>query len=589
MEPMPRTAASRGTLVVMLIAALIQGWALYALHRAIDVHEWPATKLGWLLGFYDLAVLGPVTLELLAKHIRRPALWVLGTLIGTAIFYFGWYHGTAIAERGTLRWVSSGEFLPVAFVLCVWWLHVLPFVQSRLAAGHWTLDYPRLFAYAWRNVVVLAEGGLFTGLFWLILWLWGSLFHMLGIDFFHDLFERAIFAYPVTSVVFGCAILLIGSIDRLVSAVLEQVLNVLKWLAPVAGVLLVLFTLALVGKLPHLIATGSRAIGAAFLLWLAAVVVLLLNAAYRDGTVERPYPKWLEQALRFAVPLSVIIALTAIYALVVRTTHFGLTVERVWGFIVAGAALMYAGGYTVAALRGGPWLQGVARVNVGVALALIAVIAGALSPILSPYRLAADSQYRLIREGRYRVASLSGIGITPFRYLGFYAGRYGRRRLEQLARLRNAPGSDAIRTLAAQTLAQSNPWGSAPVLDAAQLVAHLPVYPAGRTLDSALAKRVVADWTHSGLPLTDRGVAGVFADLNGDGVDEFILLRLGGGPVYQSRSGQWVYVGRAYPVGVLSSWPELLGEIARGDFAATPPRWKELSVGSHRFRIDAQP
>jgi hypothetical protein len=34
-----------------------------------------------------------------------------------------------------------------------------------------------------------------------------------------------------------------------------------------------------------LLFTGQKAIGAAWLLWLVAVVVLLLNAAYRDGTV----------------------------------------------------------------------------------------------------------------------------------------------------------------------------------------------------------------------------------------------------------------------------------------------------------------
>lgn len=102
----------------------------------------------------------------------------------------------------------------------------------------------------------------------------------------------------------GCALHLIGSIDGLVSAVLEQLLNVLKWLATVAGALLVLFTLALLTKLPGLVFSGRHAIGADWLLWLVAVIVLFLNAAYRDGRVDRPYPRWIAQAFRFAVPLT---------------------------------------------------------------------------------------------------------------------------------------------------------------------------------------------------------------------------------------------------------------------------------------------
>ena len=163
---------------------------------------------------------------------------------------------------------------------------------------------------------MLAEAALFTGLFWLLLFLWQMLFHMLGIDYFRELFEEPIFIYPVTSLTFGCALHLIGSIERLTAVVLEQILNVLKWLGLLAGVILAFFTIALVFKLPGLLFTGQKAIGAAWLLWLTAVVVLLLNAAYPDnGSVSQPYPKWIAQFLRVVVPLTVVISSTALYAL----------------------------------------------------------------------------------------------------------------------------------------------------------------------------------------------------------------------------------------------------------------------------------
>ncbi len=221
---------------------------------------------------------------------------------------------------------------------------------------------------------------------------------MLGIDYFRELFAEPIFVYPVTSLTFGCALHLIGSIERLTAVVLEQILNVLKWLALVAGVILAFFTIALVFKLPDLVFTGQKAIGAVWLLWLIAVLVLLLNAAYRDGSVPQPYPKWVALFLRVVVPLSMIISATALYALAMRGRHYGLTVERVWAFVVGGRRAAVLGGYSASAFARGAWLGGISRVNVIVALALIAVIAATLTPLLSPYRLAANSQFHLILD-----------------------------------------------------------------------------------------------------------------------------------------------------------------------------------------------
>lgn len=586
--------AAKTMLPPILIAALIQGSSLYGLQRAIETHAWPATHMGWLLGLYGVALFSPVSFELLVDHRRRRAFWVLLALLTLVIFYFGWHHGSAVVDPHGNRFGASREFFALPFGVAVWWLHVLPFLQNRLSADHWTMDYRLLFTHAWRNIITVSEGILFASLFWLILWLWMSLFHMIGIDFFRHLFTRAIFAYPITSIVFGCALYLIGSIDRFVSAVLEQLLNVLKWLAPVAALLLALFTIALVVRLPGLLATGSRAIGAAWLLWLVAVVVLFVNAAYRDGTVERPYPGWMAHALRFCVPLTVIISFTAVYALIVRTAHYGLTVERVWAFIVAGAAVLYSIGYAGAALRPAPWLHAMARVNVVVALVLLAAIAGALTPLISPYRLAAGSQFKLILEGRYTTATTTAPGITPFRYLAFNAGRYGRRRLQELAQLRGRADAQGIRELAEQALAQKTPGEIPTVRDAGALVAGLSIYPAGRKLDPDLAKLLVTNWgkPQAGMyiaPTSDDAMAGVFVDLDGDGVDEFVLLMAGGGPAYAHLATGWQYIGRLSPDGSFSSWQTLVPELTRGHITAITPRWKELSVGPHRFRITAPP
>ncbi|HEV2270203.1 MAG TPA: hypothetical protein VGR92_12140 [Steroidobacteraceae bacterium] len=592
MESMAQSLARRASLPLILIAAVIQGWSLYALHLAVDAHQWPATHLSWLVALYAVAFLVPTTVQLMVEYAERSSLWVLTVLLAGAVFYFGWHHGAQVADVETRDFGRSGDYFPLAFVLLVWWLLLLPFLQSRVATGSWRADYARLFAFAWRNTITLAEAALFTGLFWLLLFLWQSLFHMLAIDFFQTLFEKPIFAYPVTAIVFGCALHLIGAIDSLVSAVLEQLLNVLKWLATVAGALLVLFTLALLGTLPGLVFSGHRAIDAEWLLWLVAVIVLLLNAAYRNGTVEHPYPRWIAQALRFAVPLTVIIVATALYALIIRSRHYGLTVDRVWAFIVAGAALMYSLGYSLAAFRRGLWLAMASRVNVMVAWALIVVIGAALTPLLSPYHLAALSQYRLILDGRYPAPAGSRLGESPFMYLGFETGNYGRRELTRLVALQGRPDADQIRDLAAKALQQNGPSEAIvfmPPLATSPDIAKLPLYPAGHTMDPQLAQVLAADWNRyyrfiGGANLA-QAAAGVFVDLDDDGTAGFVLLAVGGGRVYQNRGGHWEYVGILRPDGRAPPWTILMKALADGKVTAVPHPWKDLLVGAQRYRV----
>ena len=538
----------KATLPIILIAALVQGWGLYGFHHALDTYSWPATDNAWLIALYTIATFIPLTVELFARYARNRALWVILVPVTGVFFYFGWHQGATRVELASKAHLIDGNW-SFAFPLIVVWLLMLPFMQGRLATGQWRVPYAMPFAAAWPNKLVLAEAGLFTGLFWLLLELWQTLFHMLTIDYFRDLFEKPLFVYPVTAITFGIALHLIGSIDRLTSVVLEQLLNVLKWLAVVAGTLLTLFTVALALKLPGLFFSGDRAIGAAWLLWLVAVIVLLLNAAFRDGSAVRPYPALIATALRFIVPLTVVISLTAVYALIVRTQHYGITAERVWAFVVAGAALIYSTGYSVAAFRSGPWMGQIARVNVLVALALIFILSVALTPAMSPQRLAADSQFQMALTQPVENTDPRNVWRSPFHYLRFESGTYGREKLKQLAALQNHPDAERIRRVATALLEQQNMW-------------------------------------LAGVPCSRDNSAGVFVDLNGDGIDEFVLLRQFGGTAFENRNGTWVRIGTLVTDASGTSWPSLRDTWAKGDFSAVVPKWKLLSVGGHWFSVD---
>jgi hypothetical protein len=586
---METSATDKRELHIILLAAVVQGWALYALHLSVKSQHWPATEPAWLIALYAVSLIVPLSLQLLATHTRTAMAWYILGLLGVAFFYFGWHHGAAVV---TLDQNGRGEFeatWPLVPVFALLILHLLPFVQCRLASGKWTPQYQQLFSVAWRNILILGEAGIFTGLFWALLFLWQGLFNMLGISFFKELFGEPIFIYPVTAITFGLALHLIGSIGRWTEMVLEQILSVLKWLAVIAGLILALFTVALVLKLPGLLFTGQRAIGAAWLLWLIAVVVLFINAAFRDGTLDRPYPNWINNALRLCMPLLVVVALTALYSLYVRSAEYGLTVARIWAFVVAAEALVYACGYTLAAARKGRWMVGIATVNRVVAVGLIAVMALLLTPVLSPYRLSANSQYQRAPtwQSDRRDADEYRNG-SPLHYLRFDAGRYGRDRLAVLANSQNKELSQ--RALAMQK--QVNRWSAQTAPDPQWLEA-LVVFPAGRSIDPVLQAFLSEELAKSTSPVRFNGMpdgkpAGLIIDLNADGMEEFVLFSSTRGYVYQQQSTTWKYAGTVTTQDYAAKAADLLSSLSSGKFATEVVEWRDLVIGPHRFGFEPE-
>ena len=579
--------ATPRTFPVILIAALIQGSALYGLHLIVRDHFWTATDSAWLFGLYAAALFTPITVQMLAEQVRDRILWSSVGAMCAAFFYFGWHYGAHGAQevRNSAMLDNALQQLIVPALL---WLLALPFLQCRLVEGTWRPNYQTLFAAAWRNKLTLAEAGVFTGLFWMLLGLWAALFQMLDIDFFRKLFTKPIFIYPVTALVFGFALYMIGSLTRWVTVVLEQVLNVLKWLAVIAGLILALFTVALAAKLPSLVESGARAIAASWLLWLTAVMVLFVNAAYRDGQVERPYPRWIGLFLRAVLPLLVIIVLTASYAMYLRIDAYGLTVSRFWGCVVAAAACIYAAGYAFVAVRGTPWMAGIERINIGVALFLIAVIALMLTPVLSPYRLAANSQFqRVLRAPEAEVDDNRYYGQTNFEYLRFSSGSYGRARLAELAEIENHPQAEQIRRQARVALASTERNFERRHVDHRAHLAAMLIYPEARTLEPELMDMLIADLQPqiggSNLWRTDIPLHGLYIDLNEDGVEEFVLLTQSEGLLYaHGGAHHWLKVGTLQGIGGAA---DLLAAIKAGDIKTVPPKWRELDVGSSRFLI----
>lgn len=506
------------------VVALLQAAVLWSLQQSLTSGTWPATSAGLSTALYLVSLGVPSALLILWSHHAKPILWKsvtgLATFLGVA-GYLAFSDFPAPFKPWDLDDVETMGFIAP---LLLGWLLFLSLLRARLESGRWRSPYPTLFRSAWSSLLTLGEAVLFTGLFWILLFLWAALFEILGNPFFKDIFSDPRFAYPATTVAFALAVQVIGASDRWLVGVLEQILGLLKWLLPLAGLIVVAFTLALIPKLPALLGSGQKVLDSGILLALIAVTMLLLNAAFRDGETEPDYGAWLRQALRIVPVLLTVVAATALYSVLLRTADLGLTPSRYWGLVTATFAFLFTTGYAYAAVRRGPWMSHIKEINFFLTLGLLFVLAIGLTPVGDPLRLSVANQLQ-----RALAAQTEQSRDGALNFLRFDAGVRGTRALEALAASESMLGREAARLLAASSRPKPEP--ADPNVTPERLRRwrdSIRTYPEGSEISSGLDAALRDEFLRSASALDPGGNAPapiiVFADLNADGSNEAMLI-----------------------------------------------------------------
>jgi len=509
---------------VNIALALFQAAMLWSLQQAVSAASWPATSPGFLIALFLVFLWVPPVVLMLWKHQRQAVLWkASGSL---AIFlalagYVAFRDFPVPFQPGELADIETARFI---FPLLLGWLLLLSLLRARLEGGLWYPAYPVLFRSVWSSLCTLAEALLFTGFFWLLLFLWAALFDILGNPFFKNLFGDARFAYPATTVAFAVATQVIGASERLIAGALEQILGLLKWLLPLAGIIVTAFTLALIPKFPVLIDSGEKILNSAILLALVAVTVLLINAAFRDGATEPDYRPWLKQALRVVPVLLTVVAATALYSLSVRTLELGLTPARYWGLIAAAVAGLFSASYAYAALRSGPWLASIARINTVLAGILLLTLAVSLTPPGDSLRWSVANQLQ-----RATAATVAESRVGALSFLRFEAGRQGQLALESLAANDSALGRDAKAMLAQNPRKKPEPADpNATPERFDKWRRSLRTLPENASISIMLDITLRAEFMRSATTLDPGGNAEapiiMFNDFNADGVADALLI-----------------------------------------------------------------
>jgi hypothetical protein len=424
----------------------------------------------------------------------------------------------------------TGE--PIALVsLLILTLIPLPFVLAEEAVT-WR-DYPALFQAAWGIVMRSTVAWVFVAVLWAVIYLSHLLLGLVGIDLIARLLEVAPVPWLITGTAFGLAMAVALELADVVSAFL--VLRLLRLLLPVVLVVVTVFLVAVaaqgVGRL-----AGGFSVGAVLLV-MAAVAATLVTSAVDQTDAEATGTPLLRRSAQALALILILPAALAVWALAVRVQANGWTPDRLFAASVAGVSLGYGLLYALAVLRGPGWMERIRQANIGMALALMALAALWLTPVLNPERIAAASQVA-------RIAGATGpLDPADLDRLGNWgrAGVAGLARLDALAA--QDPALAAALTRARTSADSAGTGAEPPTLDPAALRdglrRDLPVQPANATalrdrmLDLASPEDLDA-WSRACAARLPQGgpgclllVADFLPDLAGD--EGLLILRSAGG------------------------------------------------------------
>lgn len=409
-----------------------------------------------------LALAGPVPVGRALKGALGPAV-VLTLLVSLA----GLRHVVATDL------LDDPVMLAVAAVLVVF---STPFLMVWLQDRRGWADYARLFDAAWTMTVRYAVAWAFVAVFWLVAFLGDALLDLVDVGVIDRLMRSDWARFTVSGGILGLGLAVVYELRDTVSPYLF--LRLLRLLVPVVLVVVAVF----LGAIPLRGLTGlfGDFSAAAILMGAAVVAVTLISTALDRDDRRAVATGGLRVATRALAVLLPLLAALAVWAVLLRVRQYGWTPDRVLAMAVALFLLTYGAFYSVSVLRGGAWMRRIRQVNVIMALAVVAVSALWMTPVLDVYRIAANSQLARFQSGHGTLDQLA------FWQLAHEWGRSGQAALDQLEAMTGHPEYRELVSRIADAREGANAYQFGLAIQqrkmpdkAAELVRLLPVRPRG--------------------------------------------------------------------------------------------------------------
>lgn len=575
--PLPRPIA----LSVRLIAGAAAGLFLAYLIETAPGVGGETFAQSWRGITASAVALGIFVLWAGAAAMRVSSLVAWTTIALILLVLTGWHEEVVVDGAAVFLGTASGWLIiPFLFIA-----HEL--VSSADQARRWIAPYETYFDEAWLRGVQLVMAIVFAILFWGILALGAVLLGFIGFDWLKELLDEVFFNLPVIGLALAAAVNLGDVQPKLLASVRGLGLGVLSWLLPVITTVGVVFAVSLLfSGLAPLWATNAAT---ATLLSACVGFVLLINAAYQQGDVERSVHVVLKWCVRAAALLLLVFAVLAAWSLWLRIDQYGLTPARVMAALAVVIALAYGLAYSAAAVWPGRWMRGLEPANIGLAVFKAACFLAVMTPVAAPARLGVADQMARLERGVLSVETLD------WWLLADKTGTYGERALEALSK-----GDDPALAAKAK-LALADNLGPRPVREDAPApdqppkpdLSNIPVVlPKGGALPASFLATDFRQTNGGSMPGClrfngDKDTASCSAallDLNDDGKPEVLIGEGSSLAILTERADGWV--GN---VGYLDLGGDAALAFERGEIASAPAAWRDVIVGGKRIPSPAFP
>lgn len=322
---------------------------------------------------------------------------------------------------------------------------LIPYIQVFQENGRFSRPYPELFSHSWNNFFIASVALLFTGLYWGLIALWGSLFKLVGVDLFAEIFFTAPFSFITLPAAFGVGLKLGKESHAVISTLRNIALVIFKTLMPLLSIvaLLFLFILPFTGLKPLWDTKKASFVT----LNLLALTVLFINGVFQDGRSKPPYPALVRKGVEGMLLAMPAYAAITFYSIWLRVAQYGFTPERVYALVLVIIACLYSIGYAASVfLRKDDWIGLVRPVNMAVSLLIVLIGLLLHTPLLDPLSISATNQFNRLVNGKVDARDFD------YRTLRSGLGRIGYSMLKELSEIKDHPQAELIRAEAKTAL-----------------------------------------------------------------------------------------------------------------------------------------
>ena len=386
-----------------------------------------------------IIVIIPITLWLSQDHWgRRLARFIGGLFMVLILFMLYWFWSVMPMSSAVIPAAASNTNFAA---VCIAVFFMLPYFQCRMASWSWHIPYSEIFFQFCRNVFLLFQAAVATGLFWLLLRISAGLFEITGFKALSIyIFDPLIF-YILTSFIVAVTITL-GLRRPGIDSVGRWILSILAWLLPPFAVISILFICYLpFSGLKPLLDTGQAS---ALMLLLQISLICLANAAWIDGS-RIPFAISINIAAKTGLLTLPFYSALCIYSLSLRIRQYGWSVDRIEVAVMLAIIGILGVGYAIMVIAR-KWPKTIGKVNLVVILIFCALITLMNTPVLDPRRLTANNQFARLKDGEIKPFDFD------FRYMRFNLGRYGYQALLSLKELEGSANAAIISMKAKEAL-----------------------------------------------------------------------------------------------------------------------------------------